>query len=164
MSSLKPSKNNIAKNRSFAGATNLSQIATRRKTDRLSRRFKAVGAYPTELQNVRDHLVLRRFLEVISHIHVRLDLSKQIGDKDMKIETALERALPLEAVTKTEDEEQTPKAAVIRRDKTKNLVEGVTKRVNQLSVDDKQLKNRQNQSRERSSSRGRCGENKKDTF
>ena len=66
-------------------------------------------AYPTESQDIRDHLVLRRFLEGINHIQVRLDLRKQIGDKDMKIETVLERALRLEAVTRIEEEEQKQK-------------------------------------------------------
>ena len=112
----------------------------------------ALKAYPTESQDIRDHLVLRGFLEGINHSQVRLDLRKQIGDKDMKIETVLERALHLEAVTRIEEEEQTPKVAVIRRDETKDLVEAVTKLVNQLSVDDKQQENRRNQSRERSGS------------
>ena len=57
----------------------------------------------------------------------------------MKIETVLERALHLEAVLSTEEEEQTPKIALIRRDETKNLVEAVTKLVIQLLVDDKLL-------------------------
>ena len=83
---------------------------------------------------------------------MRLDLRKPIGDKDMKIETILERALHLETVTITEEEEQTPKIAIIRRDETKYLVEAVNKLVNQLSVDNKQRENRRNQSRERSSS------------
>ena len=84
---------------------------------------------------------------------MKLYLRKQIGDKDMKSETVLERALHLEAVTRIEEEEQTPKVAVIRRDETKDLVEAVTKLVNQLSVDDKQRENRRSQSRERSGSR-----------
>ena len=71
----------------------------------------------------------------------------------MKNETVLERALHLEAVTKIEEEEQTPKVAVIRPDETKDLVEAVTWLVNQLSVDDKQREIRRNQSKERSSSR-----------
>ena len=70
----------------------------------------------------------------------------------MKIETVLERALHLEAVTRKEEEEQTPKVAVIRRDETKDLSEAVTRLVNQLSVDDEQRENCQIQSRERSSS------------
>ena len=77
----------------------------------------------------------------------------------MKIEVVLELALHLEAVNRIEEEEQATKVAVIRRDKTKNLVEAVTKLVNQLSVDDKQHENRWNQSRERSNSRGRWGDN-----
>ena len=40
---------------------------------------------------------------------MRLDLRKQIGDKDLKIETVLERALHLEAVTRIEEEEQNTK-------------------------------------------------------
>ena len=79
---------------------------------------------------------------------MRLDLRKQIGGKDMKIETVLEQALHLEAVPRIEDEGQTPKAEVIRRDETKNFVEAVTKLVNQLSVDDKPRENRQKQSGE----------------
>ena len=112
-------------------------------------------AYPTESQDIRDHLVLRGFLVGINHSQVRLDIRKQIGDKAMKIETVLERALHLETVTRIEEEEQTPNVAVIRRDETKDLVEAVTKLVNQFSVDDKQQENHRNQSRERSSSRGR---------
>ena len=110
----------------------------------------ALKAYPTESQDIGDHS------------QVRLDLRKQIGDKDMKIETVLERALHLEAVTRIEEEEQTPKVAVIRRDETKDLVEAVTKLVNQLSVDDKHRENRRNQSRELSSSRGRWGDDRRD--
>ena len=68
----------------------------------------------------------------------------------------------LEAVTRIEEEEQTPKVAVIRRDEMKDLVEAVTRLVNQLSVDDKQRENRRNQSRERSSSRGRWGDDRRE--
>ena len=83
-------------------------------------------AYPTESRDIRDHLVLRAFLEGINRSQVRLDLRKQIGDKDTKIETNWEQALHLEAVTRIKEEEQTPKVAVIRRNETKNLVEAVT--------------------------------------
>ena len=93
---------------------------------------------------------------------MRLDLRKQIGDKDMKIETVLERTLHLEAVTRIEEEEQTPKVAVIRRNETKDLVQAVTKLVNRLSVDDKQRENRRIQSRERTGSRGRWGDDRRD--
>ena len=75
----------------------------------------------------------------MKHSQVKLDLWKQIGDKDMKIETVLEQVLHLKAASKTEEEEQTPKIAVIRGNGTKKLVEAVTKLLNQLSVDDKHL-------------------------
>ena len=122
----------------------------------------ALKAYPTESQDIRDHLVLRGFLEGINHSQVRLDLRMQIDDKDMKIETVLEQALHLEAVTRIEKEEQTPNVAVIRRDERKDIVEAVTRLVNQLSVDEKHRENRQNQSRERSSSRERWGDDRRD--
>ena len=80
----------------------------------------------------------------------------------MKIETVLERALHLEAVTRIEEEEQTSKVALIRRDDTKDSVEAVTKIVIQLSVDEKQRENHRNQSRARSSSRGWWGDDRRD--
>ena len=122
----------------------------------------ALKAYPTELQDIRDHLDLRGFLEGMNHSQVRLDLRKQIGDKDMKIEIVLERALHLEAVTRIEEEEQTPKVAVIRRDETNKLVEAVNRLANQLSVDGKERENRRNHSMERSSSRGSWGDDRRD--
>ena len=69
----------------------------------------ALKVYPTESQDIRDYLVLRGFSEGINHSQVRLDLREQISDKKMKIETVLERALHLEAVTRKEEEEQLPK-------------------------------------------------------
>ena len=80
----------------------------------------------------------------------------------MKIETVLKRSLHLEAITRLEEEVQTPKIALIRRDETKDLVEAVTKLLNQLSVNDKQRENRRNQSREQSSSRGRWGDDRRE--
>ena len=122
----------------------------------------ALKSYPTESQDIRNRFALRGFLEEINHSQVSLDLRKQIGDKYMKIETVLKRALHLEAVTRIEEEEQTPKVAVIRRDETKNLVEAATRLVNQSSVDEKQRENHRNQSRDRSSSRGRWGDDRRD--
>ena len=52
---------------------------------------------------------------------MRLDLRKQIGDKKMEIETVLEEALHLEAVTRIEEEEKTSKVRLIRRDENFHL-------------------------------------------
>ena len=65
-------------------------------------------AYPMEWQDIRFHLVLRGYLEKINHSQVRVDLKKQFGDKDIIFETVLEQALDLEAVTRIEEDEQTP--------------------------------------------------------
>ena len=54
------------------------------------------------------------------------------------LETILEQALHLEAVTGVDEEEQTPKVRVIKPDETKDLAEAVTMLVNQLSLEDKQ--------------------------
>ena len=60
------------------------------------------------------------------------------------------------------EEEQTPKFAVIRRDETIDFVKAATKLVNQLSVDYQQQENCRNKSRERSSLRGRWGDDRSD--
>ena len=76
-------------------------------------------AYQTEPQDIRDHLVMRVFLERNNHSQVRLDARKQIGDKDLKIKTLLERAWHLDAATRIKEEEQTANVANIRRDEKK---------------------------------------------
>ena len=45
-------------------------------------------AYPEESQDIRDHLVLRGFLEGIHNSQVRLDLRKTLEDKDMTVDTS----------------------------------------------------------------------------
>ena len=91
-------------------------------------------AYPEESQDIRDHLVLRGFLEGIHHSQVRLDLRKTLEDKDMTVDKALKRALHLEAVTRIEEDEQVPQIAAIRQDDSnKSLIEAVNGLVQKLS-------------------------------
>ena len=91
-------------------------------------------AYPEESQDIRDHSVLRDFLEGIHHSQVRLDLRKTLEDKYMTVDKALERALHLEAVTRVEEEEQVPQIAAIRQDDSnKSLIEAVNGLVQKLS-------------------------------
>ena len=47
-----------------------------------------------------EHLVLSGFLEGIEKSQVRHDLRKNLGDSDMTLDRASERALHLEAVTR----------------------------------------------------------------
>ena len=53
----------------------------------------AMKAFPGESKKIRDHLVVRGFLEGIRNSQVRLDLRKTIGDAEMNIERILEMAL-----------------------------------------------------------------------
>ena len=121
----------------FPGTGSASCSAPRRKTNGFSGEFKARvahKAYPEESQDIRDHLVLRGFLEGIHHSQVRLDLRKKLEDKDMTVDKALERALYLEAVTRIEEEEQVPQSAAIRQDDSnKSLIEAVNGLVQKLS-------------------------------
>ena len=91
-------------------------------------------AYPDESQDIRDRLVLRGFSEGIQHSQVRHELRNTIGEKGMNIANALEWGLHLEAVTKTEEEEQTPRIAAILRDETETLLDSVNSLVQQMLV------------------------------
>ena len=57
--------------------------------------------------------MLGEFLEGIRNSQVRLDLRKTIGDAEMNIESILEMALHLKAVTRIEEEEKEPRVAVL---------------------------------------------------
>ena len=65
---------------------------------------------------------------------VGLELRKTIGDKGMNIARSLERALHLEALVRIEEEEQTPRIAAIRRDKTEMLINAVNRLDHYVSV------------------------------
>ena len=88
----------------------------------------------SESGDIRDYLVHRGFLVGIHHSQVTLELGRTIGDKDMNNANALERALPLEALIRIEEEEQTPRIAAVRRDETELLIDSVNKLVQQMSV------------------------------
>ena len=94
----------------------------------------AVKAYPHESQDIRDHLVLRGFFEGVHHSQVKFEVRTTIGDKEMNIANALERALHLEAVIRIEEEKQTPRIADIRRDETVILEDSANRLVQQTSI------------------------------
>ena len=91
-------------------------------------------AYPDESQDIRDHLVPQGFLEGFHHSHVTLELRKTIGDKDMNIANAVERAFHLEAVIRIHEEEQMPRIAARRRDETEILIDSLNRLVQQMSI------------------------------
>lgn len=93
----------------------------------------ALKAYPTESAEIRDHLILRGFLEGIHNTQVRLDLRKLLCDADMTVSRALEKALHLEAVTRIEEEEHTPKVSALQPDVSQKLLESMNNLVRVLS-------------------------------
>ena len=68
MRALKFFENTIARKRSFSWTTSSPRTAARRKTDL---KHLALKAYRTKLQDIRDHLVLRRFLGENNHSQVK---------------------------------------------------------------------------------------------
>ena len=65
-------------------------------------------------QDISHYLALRFFVEEMNHKKARLGLRRQIAKI---IEIILKKVFHLEDVTLIEDEEQTPKITVLRRDK-----------------------------------------------
>ena len=94
----------------------------------------AMKAYPGESKEIRDHLVVRGFLEGIRNNQVRLDLRKTIGDAEVNIERILEMALHLEAVTRIEEEEKEPRVAVLQPDNNERLINSVNQLIEKLSL------------------------------
>ena len=89
----------------------------------------AMKAYPGESNEIRDHLVVRGFLEGIHNSQVRLDLRKSLVDAELTIERVLEKELLLEAVTRIEEEEKEPRVAVLQPDNTERLINSVNQPV-----------------------------------
>ena len=82
----------------------------------------ALKAYPQECIEIRENLILRGFLEGIEKSQVRLDLRKNLGDADMTLNKALERALHIEAVTRIEEEDNKPQFSAIQSNENTQLV------------------------------------------
>ena len=65
---------------------------------------------------------MRGFLEGTENSQVRLDLRKNWGDADMTLDKALERALPIEVVTRIEEEDNEPRVSAIQSNENTQLV------------------------------------------
>ena len=74
----------------------------------------ALKAYLQESNEIGEHLILRRFLEIIEKNQLRLDMGKNLGDADMALDKALERALNIEAGTRIEEEDKEPRVSAIQ--------------------------------------------------
>ena len=82
----------------------------------------ALKGYPQESNGIREHLILRGFLEGIENSRVRLDLRKNVGDADMTLDKTLERALHIEAVKRIEEEDNEPRVSAIQSSENTQLV------------------------------------------
>ena len=94
----------------------------------------ALKAYPQESNEVRAHLVSSGFLEGIESSQVRLDLRKNLGDADMTLYKSLEGALHIEAVTRTEEEDNKPRVSAIQANENTQLVNSINDLVQTLQT------------------------------
>ena len=91
-------------------------------------------AYPQESNEIREHIILRGFFEGIENSQVRLDLRKNLGDADMTLDKALERALHIEAVTRIEEEDNEPRISAIQSNENTQLVNSINDLVRTLQT------------------------------
>ena len=94
----------------------------------------ALKAYPQESNEIREHLILTGFLEGIKNSQVRLDLRKNLGDADMNLDKAFERALCIEAVTRIEEEDNEPRVSAIQLNGNTQLVNSINDLVRTLQT------------------------------
>ena len=103
----------------------------------------ALKAYPHEANEIGKHLILRGFLEVIENSQVRLDLRKNLGDADMTLDKALEKALHIEAVTRIEEADNKPRVSAIQSNENTQLVNSINDLVRLLQTNQSNRQNNQ---------------------
>ena len=103
----------------------------------------ALKAYPQDSNEIREHLILRGFLEGIENSQVRLDLRKNLVDADLTSDKALERALHIEAVTRIEEEHNEPRFSAIQSNENTQLVNSINDLLRTLQTN--QPNNQENQ-------------------
>ena len=91
-------------------------------------------AYPQESNKIKEHLILREILEGIENSQVRIDLKIYLGDADMTLDKALERALDIEAVTRIEEEDNEPRGSAIQSNENTQLVNSINDLVRTLQT------------------------------
>ena len=94
----------------------------------------ALKACPQESNEIREHLILRGFLEGIENSQVRLDLRKNLGDADMTLDKAFERALHIEAVTRIQEEDNERRVSAIQSNENTQLVNSINDLVRTLQT------------------------------
>ena len=85
----------------------------------------ALKAYPQQSNEIREHLILRGFLEGIENIQVQLNQRNNLGDADITLDEVLERALHIEAVTRIEEEDNEPRVSALQLIEDTQLVKSI---------------------------------------
>ena len=75
---------------------------------------------------------MRGFFEGIENSQVRLDLRTNLGEADMTLDKALERALHIEAVMRIEEEDKEPRISALQSNGNTQLVNSITDLVRTL--------------------------------
>ena len=104
----------------------------------------ALKAYPQECTEIRENLILRGFLEGIEKSQVGLDLRRHLGDADITLNKALERALHIEAVTRIEEEDNEPQFSAIQSNENTQLNNSVNDLVRTLQTNQSNRQDNQN--------------------
>ena len=89
--------------------------------------FEHLSCYVTPFD-----LILRGILESIENSLVRIDLRKNLGDADITLDKALERALLIEASTTIEEEDNEPRGSAIQSNENTQLVNSINDLVRTL--------------------------------
>ena len=82
----------------------------------------ALKAYPQESTEIREHLILRGFIEGIENSQLRIDLRIKLGEADVTLNRALESPLHIEAVTRIEDEDNELRVSAIQSKKIHSYI------------------------------------------
>ena len=103
----------------------------------------ALKAYPQESNEIREHLILRGFFKGKENSQVQLELRKNLGDADMTLDKALERALHIEAATRIEEKDNEPRVSAIQLNENTQLINSIndlvqTQQTNQSNRQDNQ--------------------------
>ena len=77
---------------------------------------------------------MRGFLEGIINSKVRLDMRKNLGDADITLDKALERALHIQELTRIEEEDNEPRVSAIQSNENTQLVNSINDLVRTLQT------------------------------
>ena len=119
----------------------------------------ALKAYPLESLEIREHLILRGFLEGIENSHMRLrNLRNNLSEADLTLDKTLERALHIEAVARVEEEDKKTRISTIQSNKNSQLVNLIYDLVRTLQTNQSNRQDNQRFYRKKPGQKSFCAE------